>query len=144
LLQVTGKGEKFNVKNLYTTAAAKNGMKNNQGTVVSIGDYVYGYVNKKGWVCQHWKTGKVAWADRDKLPGNTSGSLVGAPGHLYLYSDEGVAALIKASPEGWQEEGRFEIPKKINAKEKYGITFSSTGVWTVPVIANGRLYLRDQ
>jgi outer membrane protein assembly factor BamB len=144
LLKITTQGGKFNVKNLYTTTAAKKGMKNNHGTVVAVGDYVYGYTDNKGWVCQEWKTGKVAWTEKRKLPGTTAGSLVAADGHLYLFSDEGVAALIKASPEGWQESGRFEIPRKSTAKEKYPSNYSGSGIWTVPVIANGRLYLRDQ
>jgi hypothetical protein len=40
--------------------------------------------------------------------------------------------LVEATPEGYREKGSFEIP---------GVTRPS---WSQPVIANGRLYLREQ
>jgi hypothetical protein len=46
--------------------------------------------------------------------------------------------LIEASPDAWKEHGRFALPKTTSIRARQG------GVWTHPVVANGRLYLRDQ
>src|SRR5262249_1643057 len=110
------------------------------GGVVLVGEHVYGYGDNIGWVCQDFKTGKEVWSERDALDGK--GSLTCADGRLYLLSDEGVAALVEASPKGWKEHGRFELPRK--SKERENARSASARVWTHPVVANGRLYLRDQ
>jgi hypothetical protein len=41
-------------------------------------------------------------------------------------------ALVEASPDGYKEKGRFEPPGHANRP-----------AWPHPVVANGRLYLRD-
>jgi outer membrane protein assembly factor BamB len=113
------------------------------GGVVLVGGHVYGssggLVNSPRfrWVCLDFKTGKVAWTDDEHLP--EPGSVVAGDGHLVCYGQEtGTAVLIEASPKGWVEKGRFEIPAKTQHQAPSG------KVWTPPVIANGRLYLRDQ
>jgi outer membrane protein assembly factor BamB len=60
------------------------------------------------------------------------GSLVYADGNLYALSEGGVVGLVEASPTGYREKGRFKIRQ------------GSLPTWTHPVIAGGRLYLRDQ
>ena len=60
------------------------------------------------------------------------GSLVYADGNLYAFSETGKVALVEASPTGYHEKGRFEIRQ------------GSLPTWTHPVVAGGRLYLRDQ
>jgi outer membrane protein assembly factor BamB len=114
---------------------ANKDMTNHHGGVVKVGDHLYGYSDNGGWMCQDLKTGKVIWKER-KLG---KGSLTCADGMLYLYSEgEGECVLIEASPDGWKEHGRFKIPKQTQLKRKNG------HIWTHPVVANGRLYLRDQ
>ena len=71
------------------------------------------------------------------MAGN-SGSLTYADGHLYCYQDNGTVALVEASPDGWKETGRFSIPQKTKRARK------GSSIWTHPVVANGKLYLRDQ
>jgi hypothetical protein len=73
-------------------------------------------------------TGKIAWRDRSV----GKGSLVFADGRLYLFSEQGVAGLAEATPEGYREHGRFQL--------KTG----SLPTWSHPVVSGGRLYLRDQ
>jgi hypothetical protein len=46
-------------------------------------------------------------------------------------------ALVEVSPKGWKEKGRFEIPEHARKAP-------SGRHWTHPVIANGKLYVRDQ
>lgn len=141
LLKITKNGEKFEVTNKYRRRQ-QGVMKNTHGGVVRVGDYVYGHSERSGWVCQNWNTGKEKWYDRFKLQ-CTSGALVAADDNLYLYTDEGVAALIAASPEGWNEKGKLTIPQKSKLR-KARPTGRQAKIWTHPVIANGKLYLRDQ
>jgi hypothetical protein len=46
--------------------------------------------------------------------------------------------LIEASPAAWSEKGRFRLDPLTTRRSPQG------GVWTHPVVLNGRLYLRDQ
>ncbi len=87
-------------------------------------------------MCQNLQTGGLLWQEKNKL---AKGSLTYADGHLYCYSeDNGTAVLIEASPDGWKERGRFKIPGESTRRRPQG------KFWTHPVIANGKLYLRDQ
>ena len=66
-------------------------------------------------------------------------SIAYADGRLYCYTEgEGTIALVEATPEGWNQTGRFTIPEKTELPRGAG------AIWAHPVIANGRLYLRDQ
>jgi len=128
LFRIAGAGDKFSATEVY----ANKVMVNHHGGVIKVGDFVYGYSDGKGWTCQDFKSGDAKWQEREKLG---KGSLLFADGHFYL-RDEGSAgtvALIEASPEGYKESGRFKQPHR-----------SSENSWPHPVIANGRLYLRDQ
>jgi outer membrane protein assembly factor BamB len=136
-----GGGGKFQVKDLYSRKTWKN-MKNTHGGVVLVDDNVYGHSERLGWVCQELKTGRIAWEDAGKLECE-SGAIIYGDGRLYLYSDQGVAVLLKASAKGWEEAGRFELPMKSKAPENRP-TSQRAGIWTHPAIADGRLYLRDQ
>jgi outer membrane protein assembly factor BamB len=111
-------------------------MVNHHGGVVLVDGYLYGYSDGKGWVCQNFQTGGLVWQERRKLG---KGSLTYADGRLYCYSeDNGTAVLIEATPDGWKENGRFRVPRESTRRSPSG------KFWTHPVIANGRLYLRDQ
>jgi outer membrane protein assembly factor BamB len=132
LIKVTRAGDKFTADEVY----ANSDMTNHHGGVVLVGDHLYGYSDKGGWVCMEFKTGKVAWSENRKLD---KGCLTCANGMLYLYGQKaGTCVLIEASPDGWKEHGRFSIPKQTKIRSHSG------GIWTHPVIANGKLYLRDQ
>lgn len=107
-------------------------MVNHHGGVVRIGDYVYGHSDSGNhWVCQNLKTGVVAWSN--KGPGK--GSVTYADGCIYLRSEDskGTVALVEASPAGYKEISRFDQPGRSNQSS-----------WPHPVVANGKLYLRDQ
>jgi outer membrane protein assembly factor BamB len=111
-------------------------MENHHGGVVLVGDYLYGYSNKSGWVCQEFKTGKEVWANKKGLG---KGCLTCADGMLYLMGEaDGQVVLIEASPEGWKEHGRFSLQAQTTLRRPKG------KIWTHPVIADGKMYLRDQ
>jgi outer membrane protein assembly factor BamB len=143
LLMVTpGAKDKFAVKEQYKATKTRKLMESWHGGVVLVGKHIYGHSHGRGWICQDLKSGKAAWQERSKLPGS-SGTLIYGDGRLYLLSDEGVAVLLRPSPDGWHETGRFELPQKSKLREGRP-TSSQAGIWTHPAIANGRLYLRDQ
>jgi outer membrane protein assembly factor BamB len=109
-------------------------MENHHGGVILIGDHIYGS-DAKGLVCQEFKTGKLAWAEKKV----GKGSVVAADGHLYCYGEkDGTVICVEANPTKYVEKGRFKIPRKSDKRKPSG------GIWTHPVIADGKLYLRDQ
>jgi outer membrane protein assembly factor BamB len=100
---------------------------NHHGGVVLVGDAVFG-TNQAGLVCVDFKTGETKW----KNPSVGKGSISAADGRLYVRSERGNVALVEATPTGYVEKGRFAQPDR-----------SKKNAWPHPVIANGRLYLRD-
>ncbi|MFP6901666.1 MAG: PQQ-binding-like beta-propeller repeat protein [Opitutales bacterium] len=119
-------------KNVYDN---KN-MKNHHGGVIKLGDYLYGYSDGYGWVCQDFKTGQIKWNEKKGLG---KGAISYADGRFYCQAEgDGSIALIEATPKGWKEHGRFKLNPQTTQRSKRG------KIWTHPVIANGRLYLRDQ
>jgi outer membrane protein assembly factor BamB len=142
LFEISRVGDAFEAKELYSRKNQRS-VKNTHGGVVLVGDHIYGHSERLGWICQEFKTGNVVWDERTKLECIASGSITAADGMLYLYSDEGEVVLLKASPEGWQEHGRFGIPEKSKVPQQRP-TSRAAKIWTPPVVANGRLYLRDE
>lgn len=102
-------------------------MRNHHSSSILIGDYLYGF-SSGILTAMRFDTGDVAWKDRSV----GKGSLVYADGDLYALSENGVVGLIEATPTGYREKGRFRIAQ------------DSLPTWTHPVVAGGRLYLRDQ
>ena len=102
-------------------------MQNHHGGVVLHEGHIYG-CSGRIWTCIDFLTGAVRWRDR----GIGKGSVVYADGKLVLYSEQGEVALIEASPERYEERGRFRLP-----------TRSEHPTWPHPVIYEGQLFLRD-
>ena len=111
------------------------GLPNNIGGSVLVGDYLYGTAGA-GLVAVEFATGKVKW----QAESIGSGSVAYADGHLYLHGENGDVALVEATPEGYREKGRFTPPAQPK-RNKLGPYPEKA--WTYPVIANGRLYIRD-
>jgi len=102
------------------------------GGAVKVGDVLYG-TTMGALLCIDFATGNVKWEDRALGPA----SICYADGHLYLHGENGDVALVEASPESYREKGRFtppDQPKHDKPMEK---------AWAYPVVANGRLYIRD-
>lgn len=113
---------------------------NHHGGVVQVGDAIYGHSDGRGgvnaWVCFDFKKGSAepTW----KAPGVGKGSVTFADGMLYCFSEkDGTLALVKATPDQYEEVSRFAIPSKSKLRPGQG------AIWAHPVIANGKLYLRD-
>jgi outer membrane protein assembly factor BamB len=105
------------------------------GGMVKVGDYIYGgHGHNLGFpFCLNWKTGKMAWLEDDQqLKRLESAAVLYADGHLYFRYQKSVMKLIEATPRGYKEKGSFNVPG------------SDSPGWQHPVIAGGRLYLRNQ
>ncbi|HZZ29312.1 MAG TPA: PQQ-binding-like beta-propeller repeat protein [Pirellulales bacterium] len=107
---------------------------NHHGGMVLVNGYLYaGHGQKMGLpICLDWKTGHVIWGGDQRGPGEGSAAVAYADGRLYFRYEDGTMALIGASPAGYKVYGTFKIP---------GVEQPS---WSHPVIADGKLYLREQ
>ena len=100
--------------------------------MIVTGDSLYGANGGNGggmMTCIDFQTGDLLWRDR-KGP---KGSLLLADGLIYLRGEDGEVLLIEPSRDGLVEKGRFDQPDR-----------SSSPAWAHPVVANGKLYIRDQ
>ena len=115
---------------------ATGDMENHHGGMILVDGYLYGANggNSGGaLVCLDFKTGKVMWDQRESAGRRAKGSLALADSRLYYRMEDGTVALIEPSPKQYIERGRFEQPNR-----------SRPPAWAHPVIANGKLYVRDQ
>jgi outer membrane protein assembly factor BamB len=111
-------------------------MKNHHGGMILFDGVLYGANggNSGGFlVALDFSTGEVHWNQRAGGRQAPKGSVAFADGRLYYRTEEGPMLLIEPSAEQYLERGRFEQPDR-----------SDKPAWAHPVIANGRLYLRDQ
>ncbi len=110
-------------------------MKNHHGGVVLVGDHIYGYSDGYGWTCQAFDSGELVWNEKEALG---KGSVCYAAGRLYCLAENGDVAMVEASPKGYLERGRFRLDPQTQQRHPRG------AIWSHPVVANGKLYLRDQ
>jgi outer membrane protein assembly factor BamB len=101
-------------------------MANHHGGIVKVGDWMYGFGSSL--MCMNFMTGEIKWQARSV----SKGSLVVADGMLYLLGEGHEMALAEVSPDEYRERGRFKLPTRGRPS------------WAHPVVAGGRLYLRDQ
>lgn len=110
-------------------------MVNHHGGVILVDDHLYGHSDQGGWTCQDFATGADVWRDR----GVGKGAVACADGMLYCQGEtDGTIALVEASPKGWKMVSSFKLEAQSSQRKPQG------RIWTHPVIAGGKLYLRDQ
>ena len=83
-------------------------------------------------MCVAFKSGDIKWDERAVGP---AAGLV-ADGRLYLHAESGDVALLEPTPEAYREKGRFTPPNRPADR-------GNSKAWAYPVIANGRLYIRE-
>lgn len=114
-----------------------NRMQNHHGGMILLDGCLYGANggNEGGYlICLDFKTGNVLWDERDSDKRRApKGSLALADGRLYYRTENGTILLIEPSSKQYIECGRFDQPER-----------SELPAWAHPVIANGKLYIRDQ
>lgn len=112
------------------------GLPNGIGGAVLVGDHLYGTEVTRQLVAVEFTTGKVMWKTEDF----GWGSVAAADGHLYIHFISGEMVLVEASADAFREKGRFTPP---NQPMKKKVGQYPERAFAYPVIANGRLYIRD-
>jgi outer membrane protein assembly factor BamB len=111
-------------------------VQNHHGGMIVVDGCLYGaHGGNEGGslVCLDFKTGKVLWDTREDDRKVRKGSLALADRRLYYRTEEGPVVLIEPSREKYVERGRFDQRDRTRLP-----------AWAHPVIANGKLYIRDQ
>ena len=112
-------------------------MENHHGGVILHDGALFGANGGNGGgylACLDFKTGDVLWDERDSDKRRvTKGSVAFADGRIYYRTEEGPIVLIEPSRNEYLERGRFDQPDRTDKP-----------AWAHPVIANGKLYIRDQ
>lgn len=123
--------------NTTTDVWVNTTMKNHHGGVVKVGDHLYGFSDGGGLICQDWKTGEMTWNEKARF--TTKGSVHVAEGNLYALNEEdGTITLATATPSGFEQKGQFQLSPQSENRNPKG------KIWTHPVVAGGKLFLRDQ
>lgn len=118
-----------------TEVYSNTNMVNHHGGVILIDGKLYGHSDRGGWTCQDFKTGEVVWQDK----GIGKGAVTCADGMLIcLAENDGTVALVKVSDKGWEQKGSFKLEAQSSQRNPKG------RIWVHPVVAGGKLYLRDQ
>lgn len=132
LVQLTKSAKGINANEVYFS----KDLTNKHGGVIKIGDFIFSDRDDSGNPqCAEVATGKVLWKrpkPENREAGKGSASMVFADGHLYIRYDNGVVALVEASPKGYVEKGSFKIPN------------SDKNSWNHPVVIGGKLYLKEK
>ncbi|MFP6598756.1 MAG: PQQ-binding-like beta-propeller repeat protein [Candidatus Hydrogenedentota bacterium] len=106
-------------------------MQNHWAISVFKDGYLYGmdgrHESGANFRCIDFATGKVIWSTRAKIG---RASFIMADGHLIALGERGHLVLIEVSPERYIEKERVQI--------------LNYPAWTPPVLAQGRLYLRNE
>jgi outer membrane protein assembly factor BamB len=100
---------------------------------VLVDGYIYGYSgessrNNGQFKCLELATGKEIWSSSDIGQGTTTF----VDGHLICLDIKGNLFLVKPDPKGFKQLGKL----------KSAIEGVKNPAWTVPVVANGKIYLR--
>jgi outer membrane protein assembly factor BamB len=102
-------------------------MQNHISTCVLYEGNLYGFSEHR-LRCVDFETGKVKW---DKS-GLGRGTLTVADGQLIVQGDHGQLILAKATPDAYTEISQCQVLDKDKLS------------WTVPVVSDGKLYLRNE
>ncbi len=132
LLRQVPKAGGVDIEEVY---GLKKDLANKHGGVVLVGDKLYfGREDDNIVMCADLKTGNIEWRERGPKGSSGSTSVIAADGKLYVRFQSGQIALVKASPAGYEPISEFKTP---------GSGEGDKPSWAHPVIANGKLLLRE-
>jgi outer membrane protein assembly factor BamB len=120
MIEVVSSNERFSAKPVWENTK----MKNKFTSSILENGYIYG-LDEAILACIQADTGELKW----KGGRYGYGQVLLADGHLIVLSESGELALVKATPDGYQELARFQA---IEGK-----------TWNHPAIAGGRLLVRN-
>lgn len=125
LVRLARSGESIQSQFVYHTEK----MRSHHGDMVIHDGLIFGSDDPGVLTCLDLKTGDLKWKNRSV----GKGAVTYADGHIYLRSENGPVALVKATGDSYIEAGQFDPPHR-----------SSASAWSHPVVAAHRLFLRDQ
>lgn len=103
------------------------------GMVLHDGRIYAGNKHNQGYpTCLDFLTGKVLWGGETRGPGDGSAAVHFAGNHLIFRYQNGVVALIEATPDAYKLKGSFKP------------AYQKGNSWAHPVVVDGLLYLREQ
>jgi len=129
LVQLRASGNGMTAEEVYFERSVPNTL----GGQILLDGYLYG-TNPEGVVVAEYETGQVSW----QAPGIGPGGALYADGHLYIHGENGDMLLVEATTEEYREKGRFTPPN-----QPVHPNGPREAAWAHPVVANGRLYIRD-
>jgi outer membrane protein assembly factor BamB len=132
LLKLVADGDGVKAQQVYFLDGKT--FQNHHGGMIQVGDYIYaGHRHNSGFpICIELRTGKVAWGGDQRGPGQGSAALAYADGHFIFRYQNGLVALIEATPTEYRLKGTFTP------------VYQEGESWAHPVVTDGRLYLREQ
>ena len=139
-IRLSKEGEGIKAETVY----ANRNIDNQHGGVVLINGHIYGHSERPStpsdsWVCQNFKTGEIVWSQKTQDASVGKGSLFAVGDRLILFDmQKGTLAVAAASPDGWKEFGKIEIPERIKDDPS-----NDKQLWAHPIVANGKLFIRD-
>jgi outer membrane protein assembly factor BamB len=131
LLQLSKEGDGVKAEEKYFLDAKT--LQNHHGGMVLLDGHVYcGHAHNEGFpICVELESGKVVWGGK-RGAGKGSAGVTYADGNFIFRYQSGDVALVGATTEGYQLKGTFK-PAHIQGPS-----------WAHPVVAGGKLYLREQ
>ena len=120
-LEIEGKG--VSVQEVW----ASGDMDNQHGGALLVDGRVYGDCKDGSWAVLEFATGQAIF--REKIIGRCTATY--ADGMFHMLNQRRVAALGRATPQGFEIVSRFTIPEGGEGPS-----------WAHPVVCGGRLYLR--
>jgi outer membrane protein assembly factor BamB len=117
-------------REVYSLSGSR--FQNHHGGVILVGDHLYGGHGSNNGLptCLDLQTGSVVWKERGAGVG--SAAVVRAGDRFCFRYQNGVVAWVQATPGGYAVHGTLQVPG------------AGGDSWAHPVVANGRLLLREQ
>jgi outer membrane protein assembly factor BamB len=121
LIKIDRDGDGFRASQVYRNLHLRSVF----SSPVCSGDAIFGF-DDATLACVDLRNGQRHWRQR----AFGKGSLMLADGNLIVHGDDGTVALVAADPHAYREQGRFQHSDQ-------------RSTWTMPTLADGRLYVRD-
>lgn len=121
LFELSAKNGKAEAKLLW----ANKNMENYFGSSILIDGQLYGF-KKTILTCIDFETGQTHWKQR----GFNQGCVLAADGKLIIYGERATLALAEVSSAHYREISKAKV--------------LDDQTWTIPTLADGRLYVRNQ
>lgn len=132
LLKLSRDGRGVKAEEVYFLDAKT--LQNHHGGMVLVDGHIYcGHAHNNGFpICVKLATGEIVWGGDQRGPGSGSAAVLCVGGDLIFRYEDGVVALIEASPKGYHLKSHFKP------------VFQKGKSWAHPVVVDGLLYLREQ